>query len=118
VGVFYAWDFLIVAVCAIVYLFCPPKIIAEKKEYVKFFLLFFSVYFFLFIVIINILKDREATHMLFKVCVVPALFISHLFYPFKTEKKNQHLSFFLFFFSLCIIGLGALIMVAFGFSNM
>jgi hypothetical protein len=30
----------------------------------------------------------------------PALFVFHLLYPFKEVKRNQHLSFFLFFASL------------------
>jgi hypothetical protein len=56
-------------------------------------------------------------HFVFILALTPILFIAHLLYPFKTVKRNQHLSFFLFFGSLlcaCIAGFFILL----SFSNM
>ena len=65
VGVFLAFDFLLFILMDIAYRLCPPKIIEKKQEYVLFSLDFLSLYFTLFIVITNIVKDHSFTHFLF-----------------------------------------------------
>lgn len=45
VGVFYAWDFLVLIAMTVCYWHCPVRFIEKKQEYVKFALLFLSVYF-------------------------------------------------------------------------
>jgi hypothetical protein len=90
---------------AICYWIAPKFIVAEKSEYVKFFLIFFTCYFAL---------DGIVSLALYRLCDVdppgaleytvlllcPALFVFHLLYRFKEVKRNQHLSFFLFFASI------------------
>ena len=91
VGVFLAFDFLLFILMDIAYRLCPPKIIEKKQEYVLFSLDFLSLYFTLFIVITNIVKDHSFTHFLFWTLLFPVLFLFHLIYRFKTEKKSRHL---------------------------
>jgi hypothetical protein len=111
VGVFYAWDWLALIGVAIAYLVCPKRFLEEKQEYVKLFLFFLSGYFFLFWIITNILRNSSATQHLFGLCFTLALFVFHWLYPFKKTKKNQHLSFFLFWIGLYCFGLRGLIVV-------
>jgi hypothetical protein len=113
VGVFFAWDWLALTVMAIVYFLCPKRFIEEKLDYVKFFLLFLCGYFFLFLIVINVLRDRDTTHSLFGACLAPALWVCHCLYPFKKTKRNQHVSFFLFWAGLYSFGLGGLIIILF-----
>jgi len=118
VGVFYAWDFLFIMVMAMAYFLCPKTFIEKKLEYIKFGLTFLSIFFLLFIIITNVLCSDGMTHMLFWISILPALFLFHLVYPFKEVKRNQHLNFFLFFSSLYVVGVNALIILAFSLSNM
>jgi hypothetical protein len=111
VGVFYAWDWLAIIGITIAYLLCPKRFIEEKPEYVKLFLFFLSGYFFLFLIISNLLNNREFTHHLLKVCSMPALFVFHWLYPFKKTRKNQHLGFFLFWAALYGVGLTGVIII-------
>jgi hypothetical protein len=95
---------------AICYWISPKFIIAEKSEYVKFFLIFFTCYFALDgIVSLALYRLCDVPHMVpleySALLLCPALFLFHLLYRFKEVKKNQHLSFFLFFaalFSICV----------------
>lgn len=118
VGLFYAWDFLGLIILTIAYRFAPSSILKEKNEYVSFFLKFLSAVFVLFVIIMNIVQNRDFTHALFGVGVFPLLFIFHRFYKFKTTQKNQHLNFFLFFFSVFILAVRGTILLAFLFSGM
>lgn len=118
VGVFYAWDFLFIVIITLAYFLCPRNFIEKKLEYIKFGLTFLSIFFLLFIIITNILCNAQMTHTLFGVSVVPALLLFHLVYPFREVKRNQHLTFFLFFSSLYVVGLNAFIILAVFFSNM
>lgn len=118
VGVFYAWDFLMLAITTLCYWWCPAKIIDKKEEYVKFFLAALSVYFLLFLVVRNVSSSDELVHWLWGVLLCPYLFIAHLFYPFREKRRNRHLSFFLFFAALYAIGMNALTLVGFLFSDM
>lgn len=87
----------------IAYRLCPSKIIEKKQEYVLFSLDFLSLYFTLFIVITNIVKDHSFTHFLFWTLLFPVLFLFHLIYRFKTVKKSRHLSFFLLFLAIYVL---------------
>lgn len=118
VGVFYAGDFLAIIFVTVSYYLCPKRFIEKKNEYVKFFLTFFSLFFLLFLLITNIICNSEFTHLLFKISLAPVLLISHLLYPFKEVKRNQHLNFFLFFISLYSIGLYGSIILVHSLSNM
>lgn len=118
VGVLYAWDFLFLAITTIAYYLCPSRFISKKSEYVKFALTFLSVYFTLFLIVKNCIHCQEATDVFFKVCFVPTLFIAHWVWPFRKQRRNQHLTFFLLFASLYILGLGGVMAVAIAFSNM
>jgi len=118
VGVFYAWDFLAILIVTVTYLLCPSSIIEKKDEYVKFFLLSLSVLFLLFIVITNIICNDGMTHFLFKVSIIPFLFLTHLIYPFKSVRRSQHLNFFLFFLSIYVIGVNSLMILTVALSNM
>ncbi len=118
VGVFYAWDFIAIIIVTVAYFLSPDRVVTKKNEYVKFFLSFFSAFFVLFIILTNIIANNEITHLLFWVSLSPLLFLVHILYPFKEVKRNQHLSFFLFFISLYMIGLYGLTIVAHAFSNM
>lgn len=60
VGVFYAWDFLVLIAMTVCYWHCPVRFIEKKQEYVKFALLFLSVYFFIFLVLRNICGWEDA----------------------------------------------------------
>jgi hypothetical protein len=111
VGVFHAWDWLAIIGITIAYLLCPKRFIEEKQEYVKLFLFFLSGYFFFFLIVSNLLKNREFTHYLFGICFLLALFIFHWLYPFKKTKKNRHLSFFLFWIGLYCFGLKGIIII-------
>jgi hypothetical protein len=86
------------------YWICPKTIIADKKEYVKFFSMFFAGYAALHGIaqlVFNIQCVANGyIELVFILALSPILFITHLFYPFKTLKRNQHLNFFLFFGSL------------------
>jgi hypothetical protein len=100
----------------------PKCIIAEKQEYVKFFLTFFILYFALdgisSLVIYNIFNYSPQPCILPIINVLllcPALFVYHLAYPFKNVKRNQHLSFFLFFASLLSACVGLFVI---GLENM
>lgn len=117
VGVFYAWDWLFLLCVMVAYLLCPKKIIEKKNEYVKFFLFFLSGYFFLFFILNNLIQNKEITHQLFGVLSPLALFVFHLLYPFKEVKRNQHLSFFLFWIALFCVGLGGLIILLHGMAT-
>jgi hypothetical protein len=111
VGVFYAWDWLALIGITIVYLLCPRRFIEKKLEYVKFFLFFLCGYFFLFLIVANIVQSRQFTHYLFGVCFALALWFCHLLYPFKETKRNKHLSFFLFMIGFFCFGLQVLIVI-------
>ncbi|MDR1593054.1 MAG: hypothetical protein LBS43_01055, partial [Prevotellaceae bacterium] len=97
--------FLFMTIC---YWISPKSIIAEKQEYVKFFLTFFIIYFALDGIVSLALyrvfnfsdSDMRGMWMLSVLSLCPLLFIFHLLYPFKEVKRNQHLTFFLFFASL------------------
>ena len=118
VGVFYAWDFLMVLIISLCYWGCPPRFIARKEEYVKYFLSSFTLYFLVFLVVKNICDDVSFTHWLWWTLLCPYLFITHLLYPFKERKRNQHLSFFLFFAALYSLGVNMLILIGFMGSHM
>lgn len=118
VGVFLAFDFLLFILMDIAYRLCPPKIIEKKQEYVLFSLDFLSLYFTLFIVITNIVKDHSFTHFLFWTLLFPVLFLFHLIYRFKTVKKSRHLSFFLFFLAVYVLVIRVSTLVLFAFSAM
>lgn len=118
VGVFYAWDFLALILTAMSYWMCPPNIIEKKNEYVKFALLFFSAFFSVFLIVANLMENDGLTHLLFGWTVLPALFIVHMFYPFRKVRRNQHVSFFLFCGMLYVVGMNTLKIVAAMLSNM
>jgi hypothetical protein len=108
VGVFYAWDWLALIVIAVAYFLCPKRFLEEKKEYIKFFLLFFSAYFFLFLIIRNLPLggfNRNGIHWLFWIFLTPIMFVAHWLYPFRKTKRSKHLSFFLFFLAFFIVGI-------------
>jgi hypothetical protein len=100
---------------------CPKTIIAEKKDYVKFFLLFFAGYTALHGIAQLVLGIKYITsgniELVFILVLSPILFIAHLLYPFKTLKRNQHLNFFLFFGSLLSACIG-IFFTLLAFSNM
>jgi hypothetical protein len=109
-------------------LFCysiAPKCIIEKKnDYVKFFLWFFICYLFLEGIISLLLyrvfsPDRtNGLYTIFSILALcPTLFMAHLLYPFKTIKRSQHLTFFLFFASVLCACTGVFF-VLLHFSNM
>jgi hypothetical protein len=95
----------------ICYWIAPKSIIAEKQEYVKFFLIFFTIYFALDGIVTLALtrvfnfsySDVKGMWIFSVLSLCPLLFIFHLLYPFKEAKRNQHLTFFLFFASLLIV---------------
>ena len=129
IGIFFVFDILAVWLITICYLFCPKSILPRKNEYVKFFLLFLSIYFFI-IQIVSFLRGnmpnfavsgenpRDFLMFLFVMGFCPALLIANLVYPFKTVKRSRHLSFFALLISLCSLGIFGLIVVAHAFSNM
>jgi hypothetical protein len=110
---------------AICYRKSPKSIIAEKKEYVKFFLDFFILYFaFDGIATLSLYRlfgnNRLLDDYLPLVVILalfPALFLFHLLYPFKEVKRNQHVSFFLFFASI-LMGCIGLFFILLDLSNM
>jgi uncharacterized membrane protein YoaK (UPF0700 family) len=118
VGVFHAWDFLMVIILTGSYFVCPKNIIEKKNEYIKFFLVFLSIFFFVFIIVTNVIQDEDITHSLVYITLIPALFCFHMLYPFKTIKRNQNLNFFLLFLSLYIIAVHGLIYILVLFSDM
>lgn len=109
IGVFYAWDFLAVIFTTIAYFACPARILNEKNEYVKFFLLFLSVFFLVSLIVKNIIPEQQFANSLVLFGIFPLLFLAHLIYPFKTVKRNQHASFFLFFAALYALVLGGIL---------
>ncbi|MDR1455265.1 MAG: hypothetical protein LBJ01_06410 [Tannerella sp.] len=117
-AVFFAFDFLMIPLLTVAYYAAPERFIGEKYDYVKFILTFLSIFFLVFIVITNIANNRAVTHMFAGITFVPALFIYHLLFPFKTVKRNRHLTFFLFFLTLFECVLGALLMYAALFAKM
>ncbi len=115
-----------VTVC---YVLCPKSIIERKNEYVKFFLVFLSVYYLAIQAICFLLRavpnhaisgedPRSLPLALFALGFSPALLLANLVYPFKTVRRSQHLSFFAFLISLLTIGFVGVIWVAHAFSNM
>jgi hypothetical protein len=110
-------------------LFCysiAPKCIIEKKnDYVKFFLWFFSCYLLLegifSLLLFRALPYDKTTHeytlLFYVLALCPALFVAHLLYPFKTVKRSQHLTFFLFFASVFCACTGVFFLLL-HFSNM
>jgi hypothetical protein len=130
VGIFFVFDILVVWFITACYLLCPKSIVGNKNEYVKFFLIFLSIYFFIIQAVAFFRQDmvnfaisgedpRDFLMFLFIMGFCPALFIANLVYPFKTVKRSRHLSFFTFLISLCSIGIFTVIWV-FGtfFNNM
>ena len=103
------------------YWICPKAIIAEKKDYVNFFLCFFICYAALHGIISLAFGMQQIenvhVHVVFILALFPILFIAHLLYPFKTVKRNQHLSFFLFFAALLSMAIAGFF-VLLAFSNM
>ncbi|MDR2473230.1 MAG: hypothetical protein LBD53_06645 [Tannerella sp.] len=94
---------------AICYWLCPKCIIEKKTEYVSFWLLFLSFYTLMNGIVTLILARCFSTPMAeanlyYGITFIPFLFMAHLIYPFRKTKRNQHLSFFLFFASLLIVG--------------
>lgn len=119
VGVFYAWDFLFLIIATLFYYYSPACFIKEKQEYVKFALLFFTVYFFVFIVLKNLYEWSDLiTHEMWWTFLFPCLWLGHYFYPFHSVKRNQHLNFFLFFAAFYAIALYGFSMLVNAFSNM
>jgi hypothetical protein len=118
-GVFSLFLSVFLLVTLICYRISPKCIIEEKKEYVKFFLSFFIAYFALngiaTLALFHLfeLRDTEGImRLIFILALCPVFFIFHLLYPFKDVKRNQHLSFFLFFASLlsaCVAMFGVMI---------
>lgn len=104
------FSFLMIALLLIFmtvcYYACPRKYLNKKYEYVKFFLVFFSCYFLIIGIIgLTPLGYNNATgenngSYFFLFFLSPTLFLSHWLYKFKTVKKSQNLSFFLFFATL------------------
>lgn len=128
-GVFFPFDCFAVWFIAACYFLCPKSIIAKKLEYVKFFLLFLSIYLLLFLILRNVLgspqdynlpgkSPKDLLMFLFALGFCPALCVANLVYPFKTVKRSQHLSFFLFMISLCSVGIFGLVVGVHAFSNM
>jgi len=118
VGLFYAWDFFALIILTVSYIYAPDYILDKKKPYITFILTFLSIVFTVFLILYNIIQDREVAHMLFLISLCPLLFIYHLVYPFKKVKRSKHLSFFLFFLSGYILMVRGLILIGFLFSNM
>ena len=100
---------LMLIIMTIAYYLCPARYLKKKNEYVKFFLVFFSAWFLLMFiaadVLLPIFDDARVSHspdvkFMFMCLLIPALYFFHWIYQFKTVKKSQHLSFFLFFATL------------------
>jgi hypothetical protein len=70
-----------------------------------------SVYFFLFLIISNWINNRTFVHYLFRICFPLALFAGHQMYPFRKTKRNQHVSFFLFWIGIYCFGLQGIIII-------
>lgn len=76
----------------IAYFLWPEHYFTKKSEYLKFFLLSVSVYWFL-VTSVHV-AYREISGVLFLMGLIPFLAISHLIYPFKECKRNKHFTFF------------------------
>lgn len=119
VGVFYAWDFLLLIIIAICYWCYPARFLEKKYDYVKFVLLFFSVYFLTFFVLRNICNwEDEMVHEIWWTLLFPCLWLGHRFYPFRLVKRSQHVDFFLFFLALYVVVLYGLSAFVNALSNM
>jgi hypothetical protein len=114
-------DFIIIAVVTLCYLFAPSSILKEKNEYVKFSLIFLSLYFALFAIIRNILyfandytrekANQQITIFLFCLFFLISLYLFYRFYPFKKVKRNQNVSFILFFLGIVPPGILAIMWI-------
>ena len=106
-GIYWMFTWLMIIIATTVYYFIPIHYLGKKYEYVKFFLVFFSVYFLVMYITEMLLATvacDEVIKFIFAVFLIPALFLSHWLYRFRTIKKSRHLSFFLFFATICLFG--------------
>jgi hypothetical protein len=120
--------YFLMCVCVFVlicYSIAPKCIIEKKNDYVKFFLWFFTCYLFLegiiSLLLLRVFPYNRITHdniiLFFILALCPALFVAHLLYPFKTIKRSQHLTFFLFFGSI-LCACAGIFFILLHFSNM
>jgi hypothetical protein len=112
---------MIVTIEAIVYLIWPLKNL-EKNEYVKFFLISFSIYWLLMLALHLYLgglhHETPITGTIFLSCFIPWVSITHLFFPFRRVKRNSQFTFFSVVFSITMILIIALAWILVQFSNM
>ncbi len=107
-GIFFPGDVVVLIITTICYFLCPKFILGERPEYVSFFLLFFSVYSLIVLIILNSmgtpiekLKDIQT---LYFVCMPLFMLIAHVTYPFRKVKRNRVFTFLLLIPSLIVYG--------------
>jgi hypothetical protein len=118
-GVFSIFLAVFLGVMVGCYWICPKSIIAEKKDYVKFSLIYLAAYLALNGITTLLFHPGkwDEVNGIFILALIPTLFVAHLLYPFKTVQRSQHLNFFLFFASL-LCGCIAIFFTLLYFSNM
>lgn len=118
VGMFYAWDFLVLIICTLCYIYFPVRWLAPKIEWIKFLLIFLSCYFTLFWILCNELQGEAFVYSLFFTAFCPCLLLSYIAYPFRESKRNSHVLFFLSFATFYVLLLKGSVFIGWFFSNM
>lgn len=114
-----AWG-LIVAMVTVLYVFWPSKLL-KKNEYVMFFSITLSTYWFIMLLchisMGGFHHETDATSI-FLLFLAPWISITHFLYPFKHTKRNPHFTFLITAFAILEIMLFAAVWILVQFSNM
>ena len=100
---------------AVCYWLCPMQWIDRKYEYLSFFLLTMGIYCIISVSLIFVffrniflgIGTLNGNNTMFDVfwggLSIPWICIAHLIYPFKTTKRNSHITFFSLFISIGLL---------------
>lgn len=112
---------MVIAIMSVVYLLWPSKLM-KKSEYATFFLVSFSVYWFLMLLLHIYLGGFQhrttLTGTMFLAGLVPWITVTHLLWPFKETKRNPQFTFFSVAFTGISMLLVAVVWILVQFGNM
>ncbi len=97
--------FLIVMTAA--YFLVGPRIVERKSDHVKLALTFLSAYAILY----SVISYVWVWGLILIYFFFPALFGTYLLWPFRKERRNQHIAFFLFWAALASLPMALYLLI-------
>ncbi|MCF0183765.1 MAG: hypothetical protein HUK01_05460 [Bacteroidaceae bacterium] len=103
-GVFLPCDGVIVILMTVAYLLCPESVFGRKTEHGRMVLCAMSVYAFILMALHFVFYEEfemsGGLHLVAIALAAPVLFLTHVLYPYRQERRDRHVTFFAGFISV------------------